>query len=371
MQDLYIGLMSGTSADGIDAALVDFSRPQPSIVATHYTAYSPDLREKILALCQPGENEIGRLGTLDTLLGKAFAQAVNCLLKNTSVQSQEVKAIGSHGQTIRHSPDKLNRFTLQIADPNTIAAETGITTVADFRRKDIALGGQGAPLVPGFHQHVLTSDSINRAIVNIGGIANVTFLMKNNPAPITGFDLGPGNVLLDAWINHHLHKNHDLNGEWSNQGRVNTPLLNQLRKDSFFSLPPPKSTGREHFNLAWLNDHINQLGVELTAVDVQATLVELTARSIIEPILQYMASGEMLICGGGVHNAHLMSRLHELAKPNLVVSSTQKYGLDPDWIEAMAFAWLARQTLNKQIGNLPSVTGAKQAAILGGIYYAL
>lgn len=371
MQDLYIGLMSGTSADGIDAAIVDFSQPQPSIVATHYTAYLPCLREKILGLCQPGDNEISRLGELDTLLGKAFAEAVNCLLKNASIPAHAIKAIGSHGQTIRHSTHELNRFSLQIADPNTIAAETGITTIADFRRKDIAYGGQGAPLVPGFHQHIFASDSINRAIVNIGGIANVTLLKKNQTHPIVGFDLGPGNVLIDAWINLHLQKNQDFNGEWSSQGTVNSLLLNQLQKDSFFALPPPKSTGREHFNLAWLHDHLKQLDVELSSVDVQATLVELTAHSIIQPIHEHLPAGEILICGGGVHNAHLMSSLQELAQPNFSVSSTQKYGLDPDWIEAMAFAWLARQTLNKQIGNLPSVTGAKQAAILGGIYYAL
>lgn len=257
---------------------------------------------------------------------------------------------------------------MQIADPNTIAAETGITTIADFRRKDIAYGGQGAPLVPAFHQHMLASRDNHRAIVNIGGISNVTFL-KNNSDSVTGFDLGPGNVLMDAWIYLHHKKNHDENGEWSAQGKIHPDLLNNMLADAYFKLPSPKSTGREYFNLEWLDQHLKKFG-DLVATDVQTTLVELTANCIINQIRDHLPCGEILVCGGGAHNTHLMSRLHALAQPQFTVDSTQKYGFDPDWMEALAFAWLARQTLNHLPGNLPLVTGAKRATILGGIYYA-
>ncbi len=369
MSELYIGLMSGTSADGIDAALVDFSQSQPAIIATHYAPYESELRQKILTLCKQGENEIQRLGELDVLLGNAFAQVVNQLLKKQGMTASDIAAIGSHGQTVRHMPDQPSRFTLQIGDPNIIAAETGITTIADFRRKDIALGGQGAPLVPAFHQYTLSSSIIDRAIVNIGGIANITILPHQTPDIVTGFDTGPGNVLLDAWINLHQQQSHDRHGSWGAEGKLNQALLDLLLADPYFTLAPPKSTGREYFNLDWLQQKLNVLNKEISPVDVQTTLVELTAHSIIDAIRQYFPSGEILVCGGGVQNTFLMSRLTELAKPAYFVSSTQKYGLDPDWIEAVAFAWLARQTVNRQPGNLPRVTGAKQAALLGGVYY--
>lgn len=363
MKDLYIGLMSGTSVDGIDAALVDFSQTQPQLIATHYTPYSNELREKILALCRPGENEINRLGELDVELGKEFALATHTLLQKASASPQDIKAIGSHGQNIRHSPHGLHPFTLQIADPNTIAAETGITTVADFRRKDVAHGGQGAPLVPAFHQYILSDENKNRAVVNIGGISNVTLLPQ-----VIGFDLGPGNALMDEWINLHQKKNHDENGDWAAQGKVDVDLLNSLLADKYFLLPPPKSTGREYFNLAWLNQHLKSLAKNIPAVNVQATLAELTAQCIISQIQKNLSSGEILVCGGGVRNIYLMSRLQALAHPHFTLDSTQKYGLHPDWIEAMAFAWLARQTMNKLPGNNPNVTGAKCSAVLGGIY---
>lgn len=370
MSELYIGLLSGTSADGIDAAVVDFSQNQPQVVATHYSPYSNELKTNILDLCQPGENEIQRLGELDALLGKEFARVVQELLKKYVISAEHIKAIGSHGQTVRHFPHLPHRFTLQIGDPNTIAAETGITTVADFRRRDMALNGQGAPLVPGFHHYVLASNETNRAIVNIGGIANVTLFSLKKPNTIVGFDSGPGNVLLDAWIKKHENKTHDEAGAWGAKGTVNAELLQILLADPYFQLPPPKSTGREHFNLNWLEEQLQKFGKPISAVDVQATLVELTARSIITAIRNYLPEGEILICGGGVHNAHLLARLRGLALPHFGVDSTKKYGIDPDWVEAMAFAWLARQTLNKQPGNIPSVTGAKNPTILGGVYYA-
>ena len=369
MTEFYIGLMSGTSADGIDAALVDFSQPQPRVVATHYAAYSSALREKILALCQQGSNEIERMGELDVILGKEFALAANALLKQQSLTPADIKAIGSHGQTIRHLPHPPHGFTLQIGDPNTIAAHTGITTVADFRRKDIALGGQGAPLVPAFHQHIFSSNQTNRAIVNIGGIANVTVLSCAEADAIIGFDTGPGNVLLDAWINTHQQLRHDENGAWGSKGKIHSTLLERLLADSYFELAPPKSTGREHFNLRWLQQHLETLSQTLTPVDVQATLIELTAHTIISAIQPYFSKGEILICGGGVHNAFLMQRLNKLATPYFSVDTTQKYGVDPDWMEAIAFAWLAQQTLHRKPGNLLRVTGAKSATVLGGVYF--
>lgn len=372
MRELYIGLMSGTSADGIDAVLVDFSEKAPQLLGTHYTPYTAVLREQILNLCQPGENEIERLGTLDIILGKAFAESAKELLAKQSLSPTEIKAIGSHGQNIRHHPhDHPARFTIQIADPNVIAAETGITTVADFRRKDLAYGGQGAPLVPAFHQQVLASEEKDRAIVNIGGIANVTLLKKNHPGPILGFDTGPGNALLDAWIALHQKESHDKKGAWASSGKVHATLLNNMLNDAYFHRLPPKSTGREYFNLAWLNAYLKQESNALQAVDVQATLVELTATSILTAVRQYLSQGEMLICGGGAHNDYLMSRLQVLAGENFSVVSTKRHGVDPDWIEATAFAWLAKQTMHHLPGNLPSVTGARQAAVLGGVYFAM
>lgn len=370
--ELYIGLMSGTSADGIDAALVDFSQSRPTMLETHYTPYPQPLREKILGLCHEGEDEINRMGELDILLGTEFAKAANNLLKKQSLSPTLIQGIGSHGQTIRHYPEKPYRFTLQIADPNTIAALTGITTVADFRRKDLAFGGQGAPLVPAFHQYMFANDRTNRAIVNIGGIANVTLLPSSQKdSSLIGFDTGPGNVLLDAWIHTHKKETHDKNGAWAAQGASLPTLLKKLLSDNYFQMPAPKSTGREYFNLSWLLQHIKSLEHPVAPADVQATLVELTAQSILAAVQKYFQKGELLICGGGASNDFLMKRLNELAKPGFTISTTEKYGLHPDWIEAMAFAWLARQTLNKQPGNIPSVTGASQAAVLGGIYYGL
>lgn len=367
--ELYIGLMSGTSADGIDAVLVDFSQHPPHLMATHYTSYSPLLREKILSLCTKGEDEIERLGELDHLLGQAFAASANEIIKQHSISQQHIKAIGSHGQTIRHRPHQVVRFTIQIGDPNIIVAETGITTVADFRRKDIALGGQGAPLVPAFHQAVFSSSINHRAIVNIGGIANITILPKD-PSIMIGYDTGPGNTLMDAWINQHQKSRHDEQGKWAATGKVDNKLLSLLLADHYFHLSPPKSTGREYFNLNWLNQYLSQLAKPLSPVDIQTTLAELTAQTIMLEIKKQLPDGEILVCGGGVQNNYLMLRLHQLAQPQFTVSSTESHGIHPDWVEAMAFAWLAKQTLDKKPGNSPAVTGAKQAAILGGIYYA-
>lgn len=363
MKELYIGLMSGTSIDGIDAVLVDLEHHQPQVIGTHYEKMPENLRKSILELCQPSANEINRMGELDVALGLHFANAAKALLKQHPEAKNHVKAIGSHGQTIRHYPDK--KFTLQIGDPNIIATETGITTIADFRRRDIAEGGQGAPLVPAFHQAVFATDKTNRVIVNIGGIANVTLLPANS-AQIIGFDTGPGNTLIDAWAESHLQKPQDENGAWASKGIISQSLLENLLNDPYFKLAPPKSTGREYFNLQWLS---NYLANSININDIQTTLVELTAHTIIDAINQHMPDAEIYICGGGVHNNYLMQRMRALA-PKHLIESTQKLGVDPDWVEAIAFAWLAKQTINKKPGNLAAVTGANKQTILGGVYFA-
>lgn len=366
MPDLYIGLMSGTSADGIDAALVDFSTTPAKLVATHYTPYDKQLKQTILALAQPGQDEINRLGHLDATLGQAFAQATQALLKAAELSPDQIQGIGSHGQTVRHLPGV---FSLQIGDPNIIAAKTGITTIADFRRKDIALGGQGAPLVPAFHREVLGSAKHHRAVVNIGGMANVSLLPANSD-DVLGFDTGPGNVLLDAWIGQHQQQTHDENGAWGKQGRVNPDLLAALLADPYFQLPAPKSTGREYFNLDWLNAALTP-HAKLAPADVQATLTCLTAQTIVDAITAHFSEGDILVCGGGAYNDYLMETLTGLAAPQLSVSTTTDHGIPANWMEAMAFAWLAKQTLNQQAGNLPSVTGASRLAVLGGVYTSL
>lgn len=370
MANLYIGLMSGTSADGVDAALVDFSDTQPKLLASHYTPYSKSLREQILALCQPGNDEIHRLGELDVVLANTFVDAVQYLLETSNKNASDIAAIGSHGHTIRHAPTHINRFTLQIGDPNTIAAKTGITTVADFRRKDVALGGQGAPLVPAFHRSLFHSKDVNRGIVNIGGIANITLLPANADWNIIGFDTGPGNTLLDQWIYKHQQQAHDIDGAWGATGTIDEGLLSAMLDDDYFKLDPPKSTGREHFNLHWLKYKIGESSPLMSKVDVQATLAELTATAIVNANKDYLQQGEIVVCGGGIHNKYLMSRIESLSRGMFRVTTTEEYGVHPDWVEAIAFAWLAWQTIEKRTGNLPSVTGASAASILGGVYYA-
>ena len=361
MNAYYIGLMSGTSLDGIDAVIVDFNSSPLKIIATHYESFPFSLRENILALCQPGENEINRLGELDVLLGETFAHAVLTLLKKSNIHPNTIQAIGSHGQTIRHLPNQ--KFTLQIGDPNIIAARTAITTVADFRRRDVAYDGEGAPLVPAFHHALFKTPDKNRVILNVGGIANITLLTDQETF---GFDPGPGNILLDAWAKQHINQLHDDKGNWARQGKVNTHLLQAMLADPYFHRAPPKSTGREYFNLNWLSQFHN---INIDPVDMQCTLVELTAECITRAIKHYISHGEIIICGGGAHNDFLCERLRKLAAP-LTLHSTTEWGIDPNWIEAIAFAWLAKQTLEKKPGNLTAVTGAKKSTILGGVYYA-
>jgi len=358
---LFIGLMSGTSMDGIDAVLVDFSQ-SVKLCATHSEKIPVDLKQQLLALSMPGDDEINRTGRADVLMGKQLALATNNLLKQANISADKIIAIGSHGQTIRHRPDL--EFTLQIGDANIIAARTGITTVADFRRRDMAHGGQGAPLVPAFHQALFQTDK-NRVIVNIGGIANLTILSNDKNAAVIGFDSGPGNTLLDYYARKNINNDYDNAGAFAALGKINQQLLNDLLSDDYFQRNPPKSTGFEYFNASWLEHYLT---ADIAPKDLQATLTELTAVTIINAITKYAKNtDEIYLCGGGVHNKHLLSRIQALAnaKP---VKSTAAINIDPDWLEAIAFAWLAKQRINQQSGNMPSVTGANHAAILGAIY---
>ena len=367
MSERYIGLMSGSSLDGIDAVLVSFESSTPQLHAHLIHPLEPELVSELDALTRPGTDELARLCRADVLLAECFADAVTSLLDKAGIAGSQVCAIGSHGQTIRHYPDTPTPTTLQIADPNIIAERTGLTTVADFRRRDMAAGGQGAPLVPAFHQAVLHDPNLNRVVVNIGGIANLTLLPAKLETGISGFDTGPGNALLDAWIKQQRNEAYDHHGEWAASGKVHPELLTALLGEPYFFRAAPKSTGRDVFNLEWLTNCWPMVA-ELSPVDVQTTLLELTAVSIADAIQQMTPAPEqVLICGGGVHNITLLQRLNALLSKQQVLS-TKDVGLDPDWVEAMAFAWLARQTLYHQAGNLPAVTGAKHSVVLGGIY---
>src|SRR5690242_12310115 len=359
--------MSGTSADGIDAVLIEFDSA-PKLLATHYTAYADSLRSRIrrFASGNYSADAIDELGALDAELGQLFAAAVLALLKEARVEAARVKAVGSHGQTVRHRPRGPHPFTLQIADANIIAARTGLAVVADFRRRDLALGGQGAPLLPAFHKAAFGHASEERVVMNIGGIANITLLPAQGE--VRGFDTGPGNVLMDHWSREHLHAPYDAEGAFAARGRVDEALLTRLLADPYFAAPPPKSTGPEHFNAAWLAQAMGAARREPD--DVAPTLAELTARSIAEAVRRE-ARGvtQVFVCGGGAHNTHLMMRLAALL-PNVTLASTAALGVDPDWVEAAGFAWLARETLERRPGNLPSVTGAAKYAVLGAIYPA-
>lgn len=364
---LFVGLMSGTSMDGIDAALVRLGDKLCETVATTSYPYPAELREALLAASRnPSATTVDDLGDLDHWVGCCFRDAVTALLKSSGTDHTAIEAVGSHGQTIRHLPHAARPFTLQIGDPNIIAVGTGITTVADFRRRDLALGGEGAPLAPAFHQWLFADREQHRVVLNIGGIANITVLPPGSEN-VTGFDTGPGNGLMDAWIQQSSNAAFDDDGAWASQGNVLPDLLTKMLDDAYFDLTPPKSTGFEYFNLDWVMRHIGA-NENLVASDVQASLLALTARSIGNAIEKHAPdTREVLVCGGGVHNGALMNLLAATLAP-AAVRSTGDYGLDPDWVEAAAFAWLAKQTLLGRSGNLPSVTGARRAEVLGGIY---
>jgi anhydro-N-acetylmuramic acid kinase len=368
MGELYIGLNSGTSMDGIDAGLFEIDESRCATTATLSTDYPPELRQELLdASRHPERCTLDALGRLDTWVGQCFAGAATRLVEESGISWSRVRAIGSHGQTIRHQPEADKPFTMQVGDPNVIAARTATTTVADFRRRDLAFGGQGAPLASAFHRRYLSSPDEDRAVVNIGGIANVTVLPRGS-AEVAGCDTGPGNTLLDAWAQSRANRPFDAGGQWGDSGHCLENLLATLLRDPYFSRSPPKSTGFEYFNLAWLEQRLPPDG-KAAAEDVQATLAALTARTIGDAIRrQASGTARVLVCGGGVHNDSLMRRLSRELAP-VPVESTASHGVDPDWVEAATFAWLARRCLDRQPGNLPEVTGASRQTILGGVFF--
>jgi anhydro-N-acetylmuramic acid kinase len=368
MADLFIGLMSGTSMDGIDAALVDFAAARPDIISTHTHRYPAALHRQLEAALRLEAPLNTDLTAVDAAVGEAFAAASSELLSKAGVAPENVIAIGSHGQTVRHEPDAAQPYSLQIGNPDIIAMRTGIDVVADFRRADIDCGGQGAPLVPAFHRATFASDTEDRVILNIGGIANITILTTNTATPVSGFDTGPGNTLMDHWVRQHLQTAMDRNGEWAATGQIDHALLEGMLTDPYFLATPPKSTGREYFNADWLLQYTARC--DASTNDIQATLCELTARTVSTAIQAHAGSaGRLIVCGGGVHNSHLMDRL-AANLPGLAIESTAAYGIMPDWVEAAAFAWLARQRLAGVPGNIPAVTGASRAVSLGELFRA-
>lgn len=355
--------MSGTSLDGIDAVLADFSSSSPLLLHACYRAYDPDLRNRLLELHLPGYDELHRAAMVGNELAHHYAQAVTELLCECNVKTAEVAAIGCHGQTVRHCPQPGRDYTIQLYNPALLVELSGITVVADFRSRDIAAGGQGAPLVPAFHKVLFSHPQVHRAIVNIGGISNITDLPPNGE--VTGFDCGPGNIIMDAWCLRHTGNTYDDNGSWAASGGVIPALLDKLLAMPFFSLPPPKSAGREIFNLAWLESCLS--GDELPA-DVAATVLQLTVASIAGSISDHFPRvTEVYLCGGGARNGALVARMRT-AMTGKKVELTDSLGVDVDWLEAFAFAWLAKQVLHGMPASLPSVTGARGTRLLGAIY---
>jgi anhydro-N-acetylmuramic acid kinase len=363
----YIGLMSGTSMDGVDAVLVDFQSDKPVVIATHEEPILTHLLTQLHLLADPKTGDINLLGECHRACGELFSVAVNKLLTTANVPNKDIIAIGSHGQTVRHMPNLPHPFSLQIGDANCIAVNTNIDTIADFRSKDIALGGQGAPLVPAFHQNVFGHNKKDRVILNIGGISNITWLGKNN-SKVIGFDTGPGNTLLDMWYQQYHSTIYDKSGLWAASGQAHQSLLNRMLQHPYFSAEAPKSTGRELFNISWLQQHLGHFPA-IQPQDVQATLSQLTAQSIANEILKLSDHVDIYICGGGIFNQDLVLRIQTLL-PLSTVTSTSDLGVEPQWVEAIAFAWLAYCHVNKKTSNLPAVTGASRAAILGGFYPA-
>ena len=361
---LYLGVMSGTSLDGLDLALIEQGE-QPELLATHYLPMPVDLRQELLALCSSGPDEIARAALAENRWANLAGEGIRQLLARQGLQADAVRAIGSHGQTIRHEPAR--GFTVQIGNPALLAELTGISVVADFRRRDVAAGGQGAPLVPAFHETLFGHLGKRLAVLNVGGFSNLSLIEQDKP--VQGFDCGPGNVLLDAWIERKHGQAYDADGAWAASGVVQAGLLSALLADPFFAGSGPKSTGREVFNLPWLDGHLARLPAYRDE-DVQATLLELTARSIIDSLVNAQQGTEaLLVCGGGARNGALMARLGQLL-PEARVTSTGAHGVDPDWVEAMAFAWLAHCCLEGIPANRPSVTAAKGLRVLGAIYPA-
>ena len=367
---LYIGIMSGTSADGVDLALVDFSNNAITLIAEHFVPYNDKERNDITSLYLAGNNEIERSQALDVSLAKSFAYAINQLLIKQKIPASTITAIGNHGQTIRHRPNNEHAFTLQIGCNQTLATLTGIRVVGDFRKKDIAYGGQGAPLVPAFHHALFGNQQQDMCIVNIGGIANISFLpsslTNDSTKKIIGFDTGPGNALMDAWCLHHTNKPFDESGQWAASGTCNKALLTNLLNDPYFQKPAPKSTGREYFHIDWLNQYL-KTSPSISPVDIQSTLLHLTAYTITNDINALNDSAQPMnvyLCGGGALNPELVDLLKQQL-PACTVEKTEKLHVDGNMLEAMAFAWFAYAFDHNIVGNIPSATGAKKSLVLG------
>lgn len=365
--EYYIGLISGTSIDGVDCVLVEFSEEQPTLIASHFSPTPSALKERTLQLCQGSNIDLQLFGQIDVELGRVFAEGVAALLAKAGVDASEVKAIGSHGQTVWHQPHGEFPFTLQIADPNVIAQQTGITTIGDMRRRDVAAGGQGAPIAPLLHRNCFSSETENRIILNVGGFSNITLLETNGSC--AAFDTGPGNVLMDYWIAKHRNEIFDADGNWARSGIANAALLEQLLDEGYFQLPHPKSTGRELFNGPWLENKLQQFGNETDPSDVQATLLKFTVKTIAADISKLISPDKIYVCGGGAHNGALMDKLQQ-EFTEAEVASTAGVGIAPDWVEAIAFAWMAKQTLAGIAIDTSAFTGATEPVILGGIYQA-
>lgn len=399
---LYIGMMSGTSLDGMDAVICQFNhdvgdtentsnkdntQPPMQLLATYSQDFPPRLREVLLALCQPNgvnqlvpeadepTSELDWFGWASREYAEFASEVVNTLLQQANIDAESVLAIGCHGQTVRHRPQM--GFSLQLVDANIIAERTGISVVSDFRRRDMAVGGQGAPLVPAFHQALFGASDDTRVILNLGGIANITVLPADGKDQVVGYDTGPANLLLDAWTALHTDNSYDASGAWAQSGVIIEPLLQQFLAHPFFAQSHPKSTGREVFNLAWLQDELqtfDQASVytRYSSADVQATLTELTAISASAQINNFITTDKnssVSVCGGGALNDYLMTRL-QAHLPHSTVMTTDHLGLAPTWVESVAFAWLARQTLMGETGNLPAVTGANKGVVLGQVCFA-
>lgn len=362
----YIGVMSGTSLDGVDVVLAAIDDRVVAQLASYCHPIPAALRQQILAICQGQTLTLSQLGRLDRQLGQLFAEAITVLLKREVLEAEDIVAIGCHGQTVWHEPQSEVPHTLQIGDNNQIVALTGITVVGDFRRRDMALGGQGAPLVPAFHQALLMDNQRRQMVLNIGGIANLSLLLPGEP--VRGFDTGPGNMLLDAWISDRCDQPFDKDALWARSGQVVPALLEQMLSDPWFARLPPKSTGREQFNLGWIKAQLQRWPAFLAA-DVQATLTELSAVTITGQVMQHGGCERLLVCGGGARNPLLMERL-AAHLPGTRVTTTDEAGISGDDMEALAFAWLASRTLSGLPGNLPSVTGAREESVLGAVYPA-
>ncbi|KFD18719.1 MULTISPECIES: anhydro-N-acetylmuramic acid kinase [Tatumella] len=362
----YIGVMSGTSLDGVDVVLAAIDEHIVAQQASYCHPMPLEIRQKVLDVCQGQPVTLSQLGRLDTHLGRLFSEAIETLMQRESLSAEDIVGIGCHGQTVWHEPEGEAPFSMQLGDNNQIVARTGITVVGDFRRRDMAMGGQGAPLVPAFHRAVLMHPLERRVVLNIGGIANVSLLFPGQN--IRGFDTGPGNILMDAWIWQQREQRFDKDGQWASQGNVVPVLLKQMLDDPWFALPAPKSTGREYFNLSWIEKQLQRFP-GLNACDIQATLLELTASTIVQQIQLSGHCDRLLVCGGGSHNRALMQRISALM-PGTEVGKTDDAGISSDDMEGLAFAWLAFRTLSGLPGNLPAVTGARDFTTLGAIFPA-